>query len=152
MEAQADAVVDRYRERAAQVRSAVGEDSPTVSLLRVRADDMRLYQRSSYSGIIVDDVGLPRPESSNYDANFVEVSLETLDTVDADIVLVAVDSSIEASTVEEFFAQPIWQKLRAEQEGNVHKITSEFWIAGGGYQGAMEVLDELDAILRASTP
>ncbi|MFC0530465.1 ABC transporter substrate-binding protein [Phytohabitans kaempferiae] len=146
-EEQARRVTADYEDRAAEVAALLGDEPPTISVVRVRSEQIRLYQRSSYSGSILDGVGVPRPKESNYDANFVELSPERLQAADADIVLVAMDDSLDQAQVDEFLSQPLWKTLNAHRKGQLHQVDSTYWIAGGGYQGAFAILDDLKRIL-----
>ena len=88
-EAVADEVIEAYEARAAAVGGAVNAAAgdPTVSVVRFAAlDTFRLYQRASFSGVVLDDAGLARPanQQATDPAQFItEVSFEELAQADA---------------------------------------------------------------------
>ena len=65
--------------RPTRTRSATSIDgSPTISLVRFMSGKLRLYGNLSFIGVILKDVGLPRPAIQNIDELAVEVSPETI--------------------------------------------------------------------------
>jgi iron complex transport system substrate-binding protein len=101
-----------------------------------------LYVEKSYSGIVLKDVGFPRPEGqpTKQDAIAVDVSQERIGELDADQIFVATyaDPSAEASK-EKFVGNPLWGKLK----GDKREVSDVTWMTAVGIQGAHAILDDV---------
>lgn len=130
------------------MQAALGDalDTTTISIIRFRPGQVRLYLRSSYIGYILQDVGLPRPSSQDRDVFSAEISIEEMQQVDADYIFVT-GYDVEDSERETFLNSPLWQTLAAVQNGRVIDVNDDTWIAGLGIQAANLVLDDLLAYL-----
>jgi iron complex transport system substrate-binding protein len=60
-ETKATAVLNDYQKRATEVKGRIS-GSPTISLVRFRPGEIRLYGNLSFIGVILKDIGLPRPK------------------------------------------------------------------------------------------
>ncbi|GAA3162437.1 hypothetical protein GCM10020255_046230 [Rhodococcus baikonurensis] len=76
-ETKAEQVLNDYQTHADQVRESI-DGSPTISLVRFMSGKLRLYGNLSFIGVILKDVGLPRPAIQDIDELAVEVSPETI--------------------------------------------------------------------------
>ncbi|MET0326736.1 MAG: ABC transporter substrate-binding protein, partial [Ilumatobacteraceae bacterium] len=158
-EATAEEVIVAYETRAAAVGAAVNEaaDNPTISVVRFAAlDKFRLYQRASFSGVVLDDAGLARPanQQSTEPATFItEVSFEELAEADAgaDVLFYTIfgneDPADEQanggrSAIE---ANPLWAALPTVQADTAHEMSDETWMSAVGMYGAQAILDDLAA-------
>lgn len=128
-----------------EIRRAVGHD-PTVSVVRfVGGGPARLYYRSSFVGIVLDDAGLARPKSQDVsDPNKIaaEISEEKIADADADHIFVttyADPSGAGAADADRFRANPLWGQLH----GKIHEVSDTTWMTAVGLQGAQVILDDL---------
>ncbi|MCB0967927.1 MAG: iron-siderophore ABC transporter substrate-binding protein [Ilumatobacter sp.] len=144
-----DQVLADYEQRAAEVGAAVNAvaDEPTISVVRF-ADAIRLYQPVSFSGVVLEDAGLARPESQQDRDDFIAIiSEEELGLADADVLIytIAAHDAVEkmAGEVQE---RPLWQSLSAVQTGNAHPVLDDSWMSGVGVFGAHLILDDLETI------
>ncbi|MBZ0295209.1 MAG: iron-siderophore ABC transporter substrate-binding protein, partial [Anaerolineae bacterium] len=66
-EAEAEQLLEAYDAHVAEVQAVLGDalDSTTISIIRFRPGQVRLYLKSSYIGYILQDVGLQRPPSQD---------------------------------------------------------------------------------------
>ncbi len=146
--AEADQLLADYDAHVAEIRAALGDalDSTTISIIRFRPGQVRLYLKSSYIGYILQDIGLPRPPSQDQDVFSAEISIEEMQQVDADYIFVT-GYDVEDSERETFLNSPLWQTLAAVQNGRVIDVNDDTWIAGLGIQAANHVLDDLLAYL-----
>ncbi|MEZ5297030.1 MAG: iron-siderophore ABC transporter substrate-binding protein [Ilumatobacteraceae bacterium] len=142
-------VLADYEARAAEVGAAVNAaaDDPTISVVRF-ADAIRLYQPVSFSGVVLEDAGLSRPESQQDRDDFIAIiSEEELGLADADVLIytIAAHDAVEkmAGEVQE---RPLWQSLSAVQTGNAHPVLDDSWMSGVGVFGARLILDDLETI------
>lgn len=146
--AEADALLAAYNARVAEVRAALGDDlaNTTISVIRFRPGQVRLYLKSSYIGFILQDVGLPRPASQDEDRFSAEISLEEVGAVDADYIFITGYAQGD-SDLQRFLESPLWATLSAVQAGRAIDVNDDTWVAGLGVQSAMRVLDDLVRLL-----
>ena len=142
----ADTTIKSYEERAAKIGAEIKEKDgklPTISVVRFAGEPTtRLYVEKSYSGIVLKDVGFPRPEGqpSKPDAIAVDVSQERIGDLDADQIFVATypDPSSQAPK-EKFVGNPLWGKLKGEKR----EVSDVTWMTAVGIQGAHAILDDV---------
>ena len=135
----------------AEVRETIGPDglAKGVSVVRCFAASCRyLPGGTSFSGQVLDDVGVARPEVQASDAEgraFVEVSPERVDLLDGDvIVLFGTDAE---DSIAQLRQNPLWEQLDAVQASEVHQVDPAAWFTGNAI--AVEVIAaDLVEILR----
>jgi iron complex transport system substrate-binding protein len=149
--AEAEQILADYDAHIAELQSTLGDalESTTISIIRFRPGQVRLYLKSSYIGYILQDVGLKRPESQDQDVFSAEISIEEMQQVDADYIFVT-GYDVEDSERETFLNSPLWQTLSAVQNKHVIDVNDDTWIAGLGVQAANLVLDDVAALLTTS--
>lgn len=147
-EAEAEKTVERYNERVADLTSTFPKDRPEVSVVRVMADgNVRLYQRANFLGVLLTDLGMPRPDPQNVDDFAAEVSLEQLDQADGDLIIFAVFDALKNTHDDAVTSSPIWKQLKGVKAGKVETVDDQTWIGGIGYHAAFAVMDQLEKIL-----
>lgn len=138
-EARAKAIGDEINAKA---------DNPTVSVVRFAGEPTaRLYRTTSFSGIVLADAGLARPESQGpdpADAGSImnSISPERLNEADADVIFVATYEDPEGKSMkaaEAFRQNPLWGTLK----GRVVEVDDAMWMAPVSIQGAHKILDDL---------
>lgn len=146
-EAKADEVLTAYETRAAELGAAIKEKAgdPAISVVRFVDGPTRLYAKGSFSGIILADMGLTRPEAQNVDEFTVEISEEQIRMADGDRIFVAAFSGGTA-TKEAFQRNPLWNELAGVQAGNVHEVDDAIWMTSVNLFGADLVMDDLAKI------
>jgi iron complex transport system substrate-binding protein len=145
-ESLADSRIAEYEERAATIGRQIGERSggtlPTISIVRFAGEDtVRLYSEKSYSGVVLQDVGFPRPASQlTTDTIAVDVSQERILDLDADHIFVATypDTTTDGPKAQ-FVSNPLWSRLSGAQ----HEVSDLTWMSAVGIQGAHTVLDDV---------
>ena len=147
-EDEAAETVERYEARVGELVDELPERRPEVSLVRVMADgNVRLYQRANFLGVLLTDLGMPRPDAQNVDDFATEVSLEQLDQADGDLIVFAVFDALKNTHDDTVTASPIWKQLEGVKRGKVETVDDQTWIGGIGYHAAFAVMDELEQIL-----
>ena len=137
-------VEKEYQARIDEFQQATGEDAPTVSVVRFLPGDTRIYQKESFIGTVLEDVGLPRPESQDVDEfAIMNTSKEAIPEMGGDRVFVTTYGSEDESTKQEITSDPLWQQLEAVQEGRVYEVSDDLWMLGIGYTAADGVVDDL---------
>jgi len=146
-EGKATALLNDYQKRAEAVKAAVGATPPTISLVRFLSGNIRLYGNLSFIGVILKDIGLPRPEIQNIDELAVQVSKEQIDKADADWIFYSSYGAGPSPDEKSVTAGGLWQGMGAVKTGHALAVTDETWFLGLGPIGAGKVLDDLTRIL-----
>ena len=146
-EAEAQALLDAYETRVRELNAALGDERPEVSVVRFLPGEIRLYQKASFVGTVLEDAGLPRPASQDVDDFAATITEEGVPEVGGDIIFTTVygpDDETDYSTVTE---GPLWRNLDAVQAGNVHRVPEDHWMLGIGVGAANRILDDLETYL-----
>lgn len=152
--AEAEQMLADYETRAAEFGAALGDAISTeVSLVRFMPDQIRVYGPDSFSGIVVGDVGLARPELQQLngaeDRRFAEVSAEELDTVGGDVIFYCAYGTDGETLLADHTGGELWQSIPAVQGGQAHQVDDEIWMTGIGVTAAGLILDDLEQYLQA---
>ncbi|NJP78290.1 iron-siderophore ABC transporter substrate-binding protein, partial [Streptomyces sp. AA8] len=147
LEKEAETAMSAYEKRA----KALGEEikkknngtMPTASVVRFVAGPTRLYQKASFSGVVLSDVGLRRPASQDVDAPMTDVSPEQIDKADADLIFVTVADEPEKTQQSAVQDNPLWKGLGAVKNDKVVQVPDETWMSGIGIQAANRVVDDV---------
>lgn len=142
--AEGEKLISDYMARLQEFKDSMGEElaSTEVSILRPRADHVRIYLRQSFSGIIIEDAGLPRPEAQQPDEFSMEATEEQVASMAGDVIL-WFSRDAEHLLKSKLPGNPLWQKLEAVQQNKVFEVDSETWLSGLGVQAANKVVDDL---------
>lgn len=151
---EAKGLLEAYEARAAEFGASLGDALATqVSLVRFMPDQIRYYGPDSFSGIVLGDVGLARPELQQLngaeDRRFGEVSAEELDTVGGDVVFYCAYGTDGEAMLAEYTAGELWQSIPAVQGGKAYPVDDEIWMTGIGVTAAGLILDDLEKHLAA---
>jgi iron complex transport system substrate-binding protein len=152
-------VMERYYRRLAEFKQEMGTklSNLKVSVVRVYPNNINLYLRDSFCGIVLQDAGLSRPESQNFTAteaeklfgNQIQMSIgnELIEKVDADVIFIwtaendAKSNQTAQKKLEQLKLSPLWKKLKPVQQNKVY-IVPDYWI-GGGILAANAIIDDL---------
>ncbi|MGP8303434.1 ABC transporter substrate-binding protein [Streptomyces inhibens] len=149
LEKQADKRLKEYEARARALGAAIKKKygtMPSASVVRFVAGPTRLYQKSSYSGVVLDDIGLARPTSqSSTDParTMLDVSAEQIDKADADLVFVTVADTPDKTRQKDVTSNPVWKDLPAVKHHKVFNVPDETWMSGIGIQAAEHMLADV---------
>jgi iron complex transport system substrate-binding protein len=144
----ADEVLAAYEQRITDLQSQLGDKLGTkVSMVRFMPSDVRIYQKDSFSGIILQDLGFARPESQDVDA-FAEmgISKERIPAMDGDILFYFTYDKGDGEGVkveDEWIQDPLFQNLNVAKSGNIHKVQDDIWNTAGGVIAANLMLDDI---------
>lgn len=145
-ETKAEQVLNDYQTHAEQVRESI-DGSPTISLVRFMSGKLRLYGNLSFIGVILKDVGLPRPAIQDINELAVEVSPETITEAEGDRIFYSSYGSPADTGQSTVVAGPLWATMTAVKAGHAIEVSDETWFLGLGPTGAGLVLDDLAAKL-----
>jgi iron complex transport system substrate-binding protein len=133
-----------YEKAAAEVGTAVNQKAgnPTISVTRFLDGPTRLYLKDSYSGNVLQDAGLARPEAQSAPGFSLEISEENIRQADADkifVTLYADEAGTAAKTKEAFQNNPLWQPLAPK----VVEVSDQTWMTAVSIQGAYHILTDI---------
>ncbi|QYJ16648.1 putative siderophore-binding lipoprotein YfiY [Rubrobacter xylanophilus DSM 9941] len=145
----AEEVKREYREHIRELREGLGEKPwPEVSVVRFVPGDTRIYQKENFIGTVLEDVGLPRPESQDVEEfALLNVSKEAIPKMGGDVIFVTVYGNEEDTAKQEIMSDPLWRQLEAVQQGRVYEVSDDLWMLGIGYTAANGVLEDLERYL-----
>lgn len=150
---QAAKLLSDYETRAKTVGAKFTELK--VSIVRFMPTEIRMYGPESFSGIVVGDAGVGRPEAQMLavqpDKRFGKLSQENIAQADADALFYSAYGKAAEESQAAVTAGPLWKKLKAVTSGNVHNVDDEVWMLGIGVTAANGILDDLDKYLTPLT-
>lgn len=146
MEKEAQNTLNEYATKAEELRAAVPDDT-TVSLVRFMPDKLRLYGNKSLIGVILRDVGLPRPAMQDVDDLAVEISPENIDQADGSVIFYSSYGAPDATGESTVTESSAWNALPAVAAGRARRVDDGVWFLGLGPTGAMRILEDLRAML-----
>ncbi|KIL37847.1 hypothetical protein SD70_30215, partial [Gordoniibacillus kamchatkensis] len=125
--AEGDKVIADFDKRAADISQKLGDRMNTkVSLVRFMPGDTRIYYKDTFSGIILDQIGLKRPDSQNKNEfAATKLSKERIPEMDGDIIFYFTyeTGNGEASKLEEQWTKdPLWLNLSAVKAGKAYRV------------------------------
>jgi iron complex transport system substrate-binding protein len=122
-----------------------------VSIVRFMPGKARIYQKDSFSGIILDQLGFKRPDSQNKNDFAVEVTKERIPEMEGDILFYFTydpdGDGKGAKTEQEWTGDKLWKDLNVVKNGKVYKVDDVIWNTAGGVLAAHKMLDDLEKIL-----
>ncbi|GAA5118293.1 iron-siderophore ABC transporter substrate-binding protein [Pseudonocardia adelaidensis] len=145
-ETKATELLNEYQRRADAIRARFTQP-PTISLLRFMPERIRLYGNLSMIGVVLRDVGLPRPPNQDIDELATEISPERISEADGDWIFYSSYGPKEGTAEGSVVGGELWGRLGAVQRGTARPVDDEVWFLGLGPIGASRVLDDLQAFL-----
>ncbi|UYG94032.1 ABC transporter substrate-binding protein [Cytobacillus firmus] len=145
-------VLADYDSRIEEIKTGLGDKlDQEVSIVRFMAGDVRIYHKDSFSGVILDQIGLARPESQNVD-DFAEknATKERIPAMDGDVLFYFTYETGDGEAnklAKEWIEDPIFKNLKVAQEGNVHEVSDTIWNTAGGVIAANLLLDDIEKYL-----
>ncbi|MFC8847574.1 MULTISPECIES: ABC transporter substrate-binding protein [unclassified Micromonospora] len=154
-EQQAKDLLAAYEKRAKDFGATLGDAAErTVSIVRFIPGAIRVYGPDSFSGIVVGDTGLGRPErqrlAAKEDKRFDLVSAERVNEVDADVIFVTAYGEKAAAEQATVTGGTLWKGLSAVKAGRAHVVSDETWMTGIGVGAANKIIDDLAKYVTAS--
>lgn len=137
-----------FDKRVAEVKGKLGSKAATkVSLVRFSASQVRIYQKQTFAGVLLNQLGIARPESQDKES-FIEVlNKENIAKMDGDVlfyfVTEAKGKTDAANVVKEWQNDPLFKNLNAAKTNKVIQVDEGIWNSAGGYKAANLLLDEL---------
>ncbi|MEO0537732.1 MAG: iron-siderophore ABC transporter substrate-binding protein [Cyanobacteria bacterium P01_A01_bin.123] len=138
-----------YDTKLQQVKAQLSStgNPPQVSIVSIFPGLIRATGIETFAGSVLADAGIARPPSQSQAQGPQNVSLESLDLLDGDVIFimmlqgdteVAKGSQAESDRIK---AHPLWSQLKAVQANQVYEVN--FHWAIGSYIAANLILDDL---------
>lgn len=142
---EAEKLLRNYEQRVQTFKQTMGDRAPKtqVSVVNFWQNNVRIYLKQSFSGLILQELGLARPPAQNKDKLWEPMSLELIPQMDGDVIFLLLGDHND-SNLAQFKQHPLWSKLKPVQANKVYEVDSYIWIAGWGITAANLVLDDLD--------
>jgi iron complex transport system substrate-binding protein len=150
--AKAKKVMEGSEDRLEDFGNAMGDRlrETEVSVVRFLPGETRIYQKASFIGTVLEDVGLPRPSSQDVDEfAILNASEEAIPDMGGDAIFVTAYGPEDETTQEKITSDPLWRKLDAVRDGRVYEVSDDLWMLGIGPTAAVGVVDDLDRHLAA---
>lgn len=152
-QAEGDRLLAEYQQRVEQLQRQFSQtvDRLNVSIMRFYTDVhlTQFLNHKSFAVSVLDDIqGLSIPPQQqqmkqipNSDWGYVNVSLEQLEILEADVLLIALDPGAEES-FHHYASSQLWQRLEVVQRQRVQFVDSGYWIFGN-VLSAQAILDDV---------
>ncbi|QDP38973.1 ABC transporter substrate-binding protein [Radiobacillus deserti] len=144
-------VLDDYNQRIEDLQTSLkdaGKLDTKVSMVRFMPDDVRIYHKDSFSGVILEEIGLARPESQDVEDFAAKgVTKERIQEMDGDVIFYFTyeNEKGEGQQVEdEWIKDPLWNNLSAVKAGKAYEVSDTIWNTAGGVIAANLMLDDLE--------
>ncbi|WP_433392472.1 ABC transporter substrate-binding protein [Micromonospora sp. KLBMP9576] len=153
-EQQAKDMLAAYETRAREFGTKLGDAATReVSIVRFMPTEIRVYGPDSFSGIVLGDTGVGRPErqqlTGKEDRRMDRVSPERIGEVDGDVIFVTAYGEKSAAEQTKVTGGTLWKGLSAVKAGKAHVVSDEIWMTGIGVGAANRIIDDLEKYLTA---
>ncbi|MDF2649692.1 MAG: hypothetical protein K0Q73_5497 [Paenibacillus sp.] len=143
-----DKKLAEFDKRVADVKAKLGTKAATkVSIVRFTAGDTRIYQKQTFGGVLLNQLGIARPAAQDKDQFVETITKERTADMDGDVMfyfLNEVPGKTDASkAAEEWIKNPLFQNLNVAKTNKVFKVNEVVWNLAGGYKAANLLLDEI---------
>ncbi|MEM6727001.1 MAG: iron-siderophore ABC transporter substrate-binding protein [Pseudomonadota bacterium] len=149
-EAVGEAVMEGFRANVAATSEALGDSlAEEVSIIRFLASQIRIYQKDSFSGVLLDQLGFARPENQDVDEFALRVGKESIPDMYGDRIFHFTwdnGNGEGIAAAEDALADPLWLSLSAVEAGRVHAVSDAIWNTAGGVLAARLMLDDIATI------
>lgn len=149
------ALLSDYTNHVQKTHKALGAKiNSKISMVRFMPGDVRIYHKDTFSGVILDEVGLKRPKGQDKD-DFAEKGLtkERINTMDGDYLFYFTFNTPKedmTSVEKEWINDPAFKALNASKQNHAMKVDDSIWNTSGGILSAHMMLDDLkDKMLSA---
>jgi iron complex transport system substrate-binding protein len=141
---EAQQLLENYNKRIKLFRQKMSDRllKTQVSVVSFWADRVHIEMQQSFCGVILKEIGLPRPPAQNKDKNSESVSLEIIPKLEGDVLFV-VSGGHDESKLTQYRNHPLWSQLEAVKQGRVYEVDNDVWSGSWGIIAANRVLDDL---------
>lgn len=137
-----------YAEGVQRLRGALGErvTDTSVSVVRSVGDEVRIYLKGNFLGTILEDAGLPRPESQDDPEFSATATPERIPDLDADVMFLSRFGD-DHRLLSRLTGSRLWPRLGVVEEDRVFEVSDDLWFLGIGNLAARRVVADLQRLL-----
>ena len=139
-------LIDDLDTRIAEVGEQVRAEGTTLSIVRFRPDNFRLYGPETFSGSILSQMGFDLGEREWNEYSMAELSPELYEQITGEVVFFT-NPGGDPSATTMATVTGLWGDLPAVKSGQAYEVEDETWMVGIGVLGAGEILDDVQEIL-----
>lgn len=137
-----------FDKRVEEVKAKLGDKATTeVSVVRFTAGEVRTYMKDTFSGVLLNQLGIARPAEQNKDEFIEKLTKERIPAMDGDVMFYFVHqdpgSTDGDQAAQEWMNEPLFKNLKVAKNNNVHKVSEVVWNLAGGYKAANLLLDDI---------
>ncbi|WP_243521905.1 ABC transporter substrate-binding protein [Bacillus pseudomycoides] len=141
-----------YKKRIEGLKEKLGDKIDSkVSIIRFVPGDVRIYQKNSFSGVVLNDIGFKRPPLQDKDDFAIKgVTKEQIPNMDGDYLFYFTsdkdaDKNNEGNTIAKEWAEdPLFKQLQASKNNKVFEVDEVIWNTAGGIKAANLMLDDIE--------
>ncbi|WP_409347166.1 ABC transporter substrate-binding protein [Paenibacillus sp. MBLB4367] len=146
--AEGEKALAAYDKRVADVKAKLGTQAATkVSIVRFTAADIRIYQKQTFAGVLLNQLGVARPASQDKDQFVEKLTKERIPDMDGDVMFYFTNDTPSttdgAKVAKEWLGDPLFKNLNVAKNNKVIQVDQVVWNLAGGYKAANLLLDEL---------
>ncbi|HEK9099618.1 iron-siderophore ABC transporter substrate-binding protein [Bacillus pfraonensis] len=151
-EKEGNKALDDYKKRIEGLKEKLGDKVDSkVSIIRFVPGDVRIYQKNSFSGVVLNDIGFKRPPLQDKDDFAIKgVTKEQIPNMDGDYLFYFTsdkdaDKNNEGNTIaKEWTEDPLFKQLQASKNNKVFEVDEVIWNTAGGIKAANLMLDDIE--------
>ncbi|EEM17074.1 YfiY (ABC transport system substrate-binding protein) [Bacillus pseudomycoides DSM 12442] len=144
--------LDDYKKRIEAIKEKLGDKIVSkVSIIRFVPGDVRIYQKNSFSGVVLQDIGFKRPTLQDKDDFAIKgVTKEQIPNMDGDYLFYFTsdkdaNKNNEGNTIaKEWTEDPLFKQLQASKNNKVFEVDEVIWNTAGGIKAANLMLDDIE--------
>jgi len=144
-------ILAEYHQQQQQMAKQLGENlQEKISVIRFLPASVRIYQKQSFSGLLLDEVGFSRPPNQDVDGFMIaHVGKEQIPSFDGDKLFVLVYDDTEqlsSKQLEQWRLSYFWQQLDVQKNQEIYLLSDIIWNSAGGILAARLALEDLRRI------
>ncbi|KOP67768.1 ABC transporter substrate-binding protein [Bacillus sp. FJAT-18019] len=146
--AEGEAAMARYKTHIEEAKSKLdGQLTKEISIVRFLPQAVRIYQKDTFAGVILQDIGFARPASQDVD-NFMEViDKERIADMDGDVMFYfnADYDEEKGGTLnqQEWMNDALYAKLNVAKNDTAFQVDEIIWNLAGGIKAANLLVDDI---------
>ncbi|MBC6972916.1 iron-siderophore ABC transporter substrate-binding protein [Bacillus sp. Xin] len=151
-EKEGNKALDDYKKRIEGLKEKLGDKVDSkVSIIRFVPGDVRIYQKNSFSGVVLNDIGFKRPPLQDKDDFAIKgVTKEQIPNMDGDYLFYFTsdkdaDKKNAGNTIaKEWTEDPLFKQLQASKNNKVFEVDEVIWNTAGGIKAANLMLEDIE--------
>ncbi|PEW61519.1 iron(III) dicitrate-binding protein [Bacillus cereus] len=144
--------LDDYKKRIDEMKGKLGDKlNSKVSMIRFVPGDVRIYQKNSFSGVVLNDIGFKRPPLQDKENFAIKgITKEQIPNMDGDYLFYFTsdkdaDTNNEGNTLaKEWTEDQLFKQLQASKNNKVFQVDEVIWNTAGGIKAANLMLDDIE--------